>query len=349
MKRMSSSARRVLGSQPRRSRPRAARRARVRVELVVDREVREVEEAVAHARVLPVDDPEPLAVVEEVRVQEVVVARHRRARRPRRSRSAARSRAPSRTPRGSRRRARAPSRGRPRRRGRSRSVPGIAGPSWNARSAAATRASIVRLAHPLERRDRALDEARDEPALGLDERRRPPGPTPTRRRRLASPRARRSGRSRAGRCPSRRRGGRSARRRPRPSALWFVMPPPSTSNASAATRPDALDRGRRSSLTRGSARPSGRRAARSATTPATHSPKISTATSVPTSCSAGRYAYAIDLLDRVAVPAARHPADELAADAHRLRAERDRARVVERQAAEQALGLVARRRAPRGR
>ena len=35
----------------------------VRAELVVDGEVREVEEAVAHARVLPVDDPEPRAVV----------------------------------------------------------------------------------------------------------------------------------------------------------------------------------------------------------------------------------------------------------------------------------------------
>ena len=48
-----------------------------RVELVVDGEVREVEEPVSHPRVLPVDDPQALAVVEEVRVQEVVVARHR--------------------------------------------------------------------------------------------------------------------------------------------------------------------------------------------------------------------------------------------------------------------------------
>src|SRR5947209_7328560 len=44
-------------------------------ELVVDREVRQVEEPIPHARVLPVDDAN-LAVIEEVRVQEVVVARH---------------------------------------------------------------------------------------------------------------------------------------------------------------------------------------------------------------------------------------------------------------------------------
>ena len=46
----------------------------VLVELMVDREVREVEEEVAHAGVLPVDDPDALAVEDEVRVQEVVVA-----------------------------------------------------------------------------------------------------------------------------------------------------------------------------------------------------------------------------------------------------------------------------------
>ena len=51
------------------------RRAAVGVELVVDREVREVEEDVAHARVLPVDDPDAPAVVDEVRVEEVVVTR----------------------------------------------------------------------------------------------------------------------------------------------------------------------------------------------------------------------------------------------------------------------------------
>ena len=42
--------------------------------LVVDGEVGEIEEDVAHAGVLPVDDPDALAVVDEVRVQQVVVA-----------------------------------------------------------------------------------------------------------------------------------------------------------------------------------------------------------------------------------------------------------------------------------
>ena len=45
------------------------------LELVVAREVGEVEEDVAHPRVLPVDDPDPAAVVDEVRVQEIVVTR----------------------------------------------------------------------------------------------------------------------------------------------------------------------------------------------------------------------------------------------------------------------------------
>ena len=52
------------------------RRTSVLVELVVDREVGEVEERVAHAGVLPVDDPDRGAVVDEVRVEQVVVARH---------------------------------------------------------------------------------------------------------------------------------------------------------------------------------------------------------------------------------------------------------------------------------
>jgi len=44
------------------------------VQVVVDAEVAEVEERVAHAGVLPVDNPDPLAVVDEVGVQKVVVA-----------------------------------------------------------------------------------------------------------------------------------------------------------------------------------------------------------------------------------------------------------------------------------
>ena len=44
---------------------------------MVDREVRQVEERVAHARILPVDDHEALAVVDEVGVEQVVVTRAR--------------------------------------------------------------------------------------------------------------------------------------------------------------------------------------------------------------------------------------------------------------------------------
>ena len=49
----------------------------LRRQLVVDAEVAEVEERVAHAGVLPVDDPQPRPVVNEVRVQQVVVAGER--------------------------------------------------------------------------------------------------------------------------------------------------------------------------------------------------------------------------------------------------------------------------------
>ena len=51
-------------------------------EAVVDGEVAEVEVAVAHARVLPVDDPQAPAVVEEVGCEVVVVARDRAVLRP---------------------------------------------------------------------------------------------------------------------------------------------------------------------------------------------------------------------------------------------------------------------------
>src|SRR4051812_4137994 len=52
-------------------------------EAVVDAEVGEVEEPVVHAGVLPVDDEDALAVADEVRAEQVVVARDRRARRRR--------------------------------------------------------------------------------------------------------------------------------------------------------------------------------------------------------------------------------------------------------------------------
>ena len=77
-----------IGHDPHQRQPReaiAARRAavvgrqQVRVlvagQLVVDAEVAEIEERVAHPGVLPVDDADPGAVVDEVRVEQVVVTR----------------------------------------------------------------------------------------------------------------------------------------------------------------------------------------------------------------------------------------------------------------------------------
>ena len=43
-------------------------------QLVVDAEVAEIEERIAHPGVLPVDDPDARAVVDEVRVEQIVVA-----------------------------------------------------------------------------------------------------------------------------------------------------------------------------------------------------------------------------------------------------------------------------------
>ena len=62
--------------------------------------------------------------------------------------------------------------------------------------------------------------------------------------------------------------------------LWFVIPPPSTSNRRAATRPDALDLSGEDAHARIRS-PFGSNSGSAATTPGTHSPKISTAISVP--------------------------------------------------------------------
>src|ERR1700719_2825823 len=43
-------------------------------ELVVDGQIAEVEEAIAHPGVFPVDDPDRRAVIDKARVQEIVVA-----------------------------------------------------------------------------------------------------------------------------------------------------------------------------------------------------------------------------------------------------------------------------------
>src|SRR5713101_642659 len=45
---------------------------------MVDGEIAEVEEAIAHAGVFPVDDANRRAVVDEIRVQQIVVAEHGR-------------------------------------------------------------------------------------------------------------------------------------------------------------------------------------------------------------------------------------------------------------------------------
>ena len=76
--------------------------------------------------------------------------------------------------------------------------------------------------------------------------------------------------------------------------LWFVIPPLRTSHVERAVRPDARDGGVELRVHARIRSPAGSYSGSSATTPGTHSPKISTATSVPTSCPAGRYAKAID-------------------------------------------------------
>ena len=45
-----------------------------RREAVVDREVPEIEERIPEARVLPVEDPDPVPVVDEIGIEQVVVA-----------------------------------------------------------------------------------------------------------------------------------------------------------------------------------------------------------------------------------------------------------------------------------
>ena len=70
-------------------------------------------------------------------------------------------------------------------------------------------------------------------------------------------------------------------------------PPAEHLEPGASTRPDALDLGGEGAHARIRS-PFGSNSGSAATTPGTHSPKISTAISVPTSCSAGRYAYAMD-------------------------------------------------------
>ena len=150
----------------------------------------------------------------------------------------------------------------------------------------------VRLTHPLDRWDPALDEARDEPSLGLDE--------------LDDLRAD-AERSRRLRCGDLDHAVDPEQVRALPGHaqhellavdldLQVVVRDPAAEHleAGAPARPDPLDLCGECAHARIRS-PFGSNSGSSATTPGTHSPKISTATSVPTPCSAGRYAYAIDL------------------------------------------------------
>ena len=84
--------------------------------------------------------------------------------------------------------------------------------------------------------------------------------------------------------------------------------------------------------------PAGSQSGSSAIWPPTHSPKISTSTARPGSDAPGRDVGVRDrALDRVAVAAARHPAEDLAVHPHGLGAERNRARLVEDEAGESPL------------
>ncbi len=147
------------------------------------------------------------------------------------------------------------------------------------------------LAHALQRRDLTLDEACDEPALGLDELD-DLGPDAERRGGL--------GRGELDRAVDAEEAGVLPRDAQHELLavdldLQVVVRDPAAEHleAGAAPGPDALDLGgERHARIRS---PGGSNSGSSAITPGTHSPKISTATSVPTSCSAGRYAYAIDL------------------------------------------------------
>ena len=192
---------------------------------------------------------------------------------------------------------------------------------------AATRATRASMLGSRMRSTGGLDPRRSASRASPRARRtRRPRARSRRRRRPAWPRARRCGRCRAAPCPYRRPAGRRARRRPSTLRLWFVIPPPSTSTRASRpgqTRSDRLLEARHARIRS----PRGSKSGSSATTPATHSPKISTATSAPTSCSGGQVRVRDRLLDGVAVAAARDAADERVADAHRLGAERDRARI----------------------
>ena len=251
---------------------------------MVDREVREIEEPVAHARVLPVDDPQSFAVVEEVRVQEIVVAGDGHVRGPLRldrlcDRPCPSVRVRNATPALERRRAV----GLDHAEGVER--PGYRGPSVKRTQSRRNASQHVRLAHPLDRRDLAVDEAGHQPSLGLDERDDLRADADRRRRLRCRELDAPVDPQQAGVLP----------RDPEDEALavdldlQVVVRDPAAEHLEAcpATWPHALDLGSESAHARIRS-PFGSNSGSSATTPATHSPKISTSTSVPTSCSTGR-------------------------------------------------------------
>ena len=92
----------------------------------------------------------------------------------------------------------------------------------------------------------------------------------------------------------------------------------------------------------GTLSPSGPNSGSAATSPATHSPKISTSTACPTAAPGGQVRVGDRPADRVAVAPARDAPDEPSADAHGLRAERHRRGIGQRRDS-----TAARRLAPR--
>ena len=265
--------------------------------------------AVAHARVLPVDDAQLLAVVEEVRVQEVVVARDGRRRPSASPRSAPRPRAPTRTRSGTR--------------------PAAIERRLPVASTTRNESKVPGSADRVERPQRSRDALEHRPArasaraAGISPSTKrvtsqPSGSTkrddlradPERGGSLASPRARPCGRCRAGSCPSPRRAARTSSPSTSTFRLWFVMPPPSTSNR--APRPGQTRSTSAANVTRGSARRAGRRAAPSAITPGDPLAEDLDLDLRADVVLGGQVRVRDRLLDRVAVPAARHAADELA-------------------------------------
>ena len=252
---------------------------------MVDREVREVEEHVAHPRVLPVDDPDSPAVVDEVRVEEVVVAR------PLWRGAAQLLDPPCDLPRPGvrgrhlgaaieRRRAVVlddPERVEASRDGR----PGVHRPEG-------VRDALERLGltHPLERWDRAFEEARHEPALRFEEVD-DLGPDADR---CGGPRRLELGPAvdpeQLGPLP-----GNAEDEHPVGTRHLQVVvrdPPAENLPARLPVGPDTRDDGLEARAHDRTRSPSGSKSGSAVTAPSTHVPKISTATSVWTSCSAGR-------------------------------------------------------------